>query len=103
MSAVFTPTRYKLSVEGYHRLGDAGILSEDSRVELLEGELIERGPIGGLHMVVVNRLTKLSFPVATDAGGQAGGQRAGSRVNERVRGSMLVTATVSSRRWPQKP
>lgn len=58
MSEVFTPTRYKLSVEDYHKLGDAGILNEDSRVELIEGELIEMAPIGGPHMAVVNRLTK---------------------------------------------
>jgi Uma2 family endonuclease len=41
MSTVFTPTHYKLSVEDYHKLGEAGILDEDSRVELIEGELIE--------------------------------------------------------------
>jgi len=59
MSAVFTPTRYKLSVEDYHKLGEVGILSDDSRVELIEGELIEMAPIGGPHMAVVNRLNKL--------------------------------------------
>ena len=59
MSAVFTPTRHKLSVEDYHKLGEAGILTEDSRVELLEGELIEMAPIGGPHMAVVNRLNRL--------------------------------------------
>jgi Uma2 family endonuclease len=59
MSAAFTPTRYKLSVDDYHKLGDAGILHEDSRVELIEGELIEMAPIGASHMHVVNRLTKL--------------------------------------------
>jgi Uma2 family endonuclease len=58
MSAVFTPTRHKLSVEDYHKLGEAGILTEDSRVELLEGELIEMAPIGVPHMAVVNRLTR---------------------------------------------
>lgn len=59
MSAAFTPTRYKLSVEDYHKLGDAGILNEDSRVELIEGELIQMAPIGVAHMGFVNRLTKL--------------------------------------------
>lgn len=59
MSAVFTPTRYKLSVEDYHKLGEVGILTEDSRVELIEGELIEMAPIGGVHMGVVNRLNRL--------------------------------------------
>ncbi|MGF1613973.1 MAG: Uma2 family endonuclease [Gammaproteobacteria bacterium] len=68
MSEVFTPTRYKLSVEDYHRLGDAGILNEDSRVELIEGELIEMAPIGGPHMAVVNRLTKLLVLAVGDLG-----------------------------------
>jgi hypothetical protein len=39
MNAVFTPTRHKFSVEDYHKLGEVGILTEDSRVELIEGEL----------------------------------------------------------------
>jgi Uma2 family endonuclease len=59
MSAVFTPTRYKLSIEDYHKLGEAGILNEDSRVELIEGELIEMAPIGVAHMRSVNRLNRL--------------------------------------------
>ena len=68
MSAVFTPTRYKLSVEDYHKLGEVGILTEDSRVELLEGELIEMAPIGGAHMAVVNRLTRLLVLAVGDLG-----------------------------------
>ena len=59
MSAVFTPTRYKLTVDDYHKLGEVGILNEDSRVELIEGELIEMAPIGGPHMGTVNRLNKM--------------------------------------------
>jgi len=68
MSAVFIPRRYKLSVEDYHRLGEAGILTEDSRVELIEGELIEMAPIGGPHMTVVNRLNKLLVLAVGDRG-----------------------------------
>ena len=59
MSAVFTPTRYKLSVEDYHKLGAAGVLTEDSRVELIEGELIEMAPIGPKHASVVDTLVAL--------------------------------------------
>lgn len=59
MSEVFTPARYKLSIEDYHKLGEAGILNEDSRVELIEGELIEMAPIGGTHLWVVNNLNDL--------------------------------------------
>ena len=57
MSATFAPTRHKLSVEDYHKLGDAGVLTEDSRVELVDGELIDMAPIGSLHASVVSTLS----------------------------------------------
>lgn len=59
MSDVYTPTRYKLTIEDFHKLGDVGILSEDSRVELIEGELIEMPPIKGPHLWCVTNLTHL--------------------------------------------
>ena len=68
MSAVFTPTRHKLSVDDYHKLGEAGILDEDSRVELIEGELIDMAPIGASHMLAVNRLTRLLVRAVGDLG-----------------------------------
>ena len=40
-------------------MGHAGILREDSRVELMEGELIDMAPIGSLHASVVTTLTEL--------------------------------------------
>ena len=61
MSAVSTPTRYKLSVEDYHKLGKAGVLTEDARVELIEGELIEMAPIGSRHTGTVSRLHDLLY------------------------------------------
>ena len=41
MSAIVEPTRHKLSVDAYERLFTAGVLPEDSRVELIEGDLID--------------------------------------------------------------
>ncbi len=41
--------RHRLTVNDYHRMGEAGILHEDSRVELIEGELIDMTPIGSGH------------------------------------------------------
>jgi Uma2 family endonuclease len=67
MSAAFTPSRYKLSIDDYHKLGDAGILDEDSRVELIEGDLIEMAPIGVAHMRCVNRLNRLLMHAVGDA------------------------------------
>ena len=43
---------YRFTVDEYHRLGEAGILGEDDRVELLNGDLITMAPIGGQHRTV---------------------------------------------------
>jgi Uma2 family endonuclease len=62
MSAVMTdspPTRFKLTVEQYHRMGEAGILGPHERVELIDGELIRMAPIGIMHMGLASRLTRL--------------------------------------------
>jgi Uma2 family endonuclease len=54
-----TVPRHLLTVDDYHRMGEAGILSEDDRVELIEGELVEMEPIGSEHAAAVNDLTRL--------------------------------------------
>ncbi len=53
------PTRRLFTIEDYHRMVDAGILEEDDRVELLDGEIIEMTPIGPRHSGLVLRLTRL--------------------------------------------
>lgn len=50
-------TRRKFTVEEYHLLARAGILKEDDRVELVEGEIVEMSPIGSRHAACVARLT----------------------------------------------
>ncbi|OOO03620.1 MAG: hypothetical protein USCGTAYLOR_00096 [Chromatiales bacterium USCg_Taylor] len=45
--------RHRLTVADYHRIGKAGILSEDDRVELIEGEMVDMAPIGSEHAAVV--------------------------------------------------
>jgi Uma2 family endonuclease len=50
---------YRFSIDEYHRMGEAGIFSEDDRVELLAGAIVEMSPIGPLHAGTVNRLTTL--------------------------------------------
>jgi Uma2 family endonuclease len=51
--------RRSFTVEEYYRMAEAGILSEDDRVELLEGEIVEMPPIGSRHASSVDRLTQL--------------------------------------------
>lgn len=47
---------------------DAGILSEDDRVELLDGEIVEMTPVGSRHVRVVNRLNMALAPLAAGQG-----------------------------------
>jgi Uma2 family endonuclease len=51
--------RRRFTVDDYHAMADAGILSEDDRVELIEGEILQMPPIGSPHAACVNRLTRL--------------------------------------------
>jgi Uma2 family endonuclease len=51
--------RHRFTVEQYERMGEAGIFSEDDRVELIEGEIVEMTPIGSRHAGAVNRLIEL--------------------------------------------
>lgn len=50
---------YRFTADEYHRLGEAGILDEDDRVELLNGDLVVREPVGGEHRTLVDSLTIL--------------------------------------------
>ncbi len=51
--------RRKFTVEQYHKMLESGILTEDDRVELIRGEVIEMSPIGTKHAACVNRLINL--------------------------------------------
>ncbi len=50
---------HRFTVDEYHRMGEAGIFSEDDQVELLAGDIVEMSPIGPLHAGTVSRLTAL--------------------------------------------
>ena len=51
--------RHHLSRRDYYRLGEAGILGVDDRVELLEGQLVDMSPIGPRHAIVTENLNEL--------------------------------------------
>ncbi len=54
-----TVLRYQFTVDDYARMREAGILGEDDRLELLDGEIYTMSPIGPLHVAIVNKLNKL--------------------------------------------
>jgi len=51
--------RRQFTVQDFHRMGEAGILPPDERVELIDGVVVEMTPIGSAHAGRVNRLTAL--------------------------------------------
>ena len=59
--------RRRFTVHDYHRMGEAGILHEDDRVELIEGEIVEMAAIGTGHFACVNQLNRLLVRGVGDA------------------------------------
>ena len=53
------PTRYRFTAEEYHLMGEAGIFTEDDRVELIEGDVIQMAPVGDPHINAVDRLNEV--------------------------------------------
>lgn len=53
------PLKKLFTVSEYHSMAETGILSEDSRFELIEGEIYRMAPIGSRHAGCVNRLNYL--------------------------------------------
>ena len=51
--------RRKFTVEEYHKMLESEILTENDRVELIRGEILEMSPIGTKHAACVNRLVNL--------------------------------------------
>ena len=47
------------TVAEYYRMAEAGILSEEDRVELLEGKIVNMSPVGSRHAACVRRLDAL--------------------------------------------
>ena len=55
-----TETKPRLfDVDEYYAMAEAGILTEDDRVELLDGEIVTMAPIGSLHASCVDMLTRI--------------------------------------------
>ena len=58
--------RRRFTVDDYYGMARAGILTEDDRVELIEGEILDMAAIGSRHAGVVNRLTRILVRQAGD-------------------------------------
>jgi Uma2 family endonuclease len=68
MGAELTLPRRTLSVEDYHRMGEAGLFRPEERLELINGDLITMAPIGWPHLQVV---TVVAQSFAMQAAGSA--------------------------------
>jgi len=51
--------KHCFSVSEYERMGQTGVLAEDVRVELIEGEIIEMSPVGSRHAACVDVLARI--------------------------------------------
>ena len=49
--------RHTFTTDEYHRMAETGILTEDDRVELINGEIIAMSPINSPHASVVDRIS----------------------------------------------
>ncbi len=60
------PLPHRFTVAEYHQMAVGGVFTEDDRVELIAGEVLEMTPIGARHAGCVNRLTRLLVGVLGD-------------------------------------
>lgn len=64
MTIVATPLRKHLTdIHEWQKLGEANIFSPESRLELIEGEILEMSPIGFKHSGHVARLINFFVPL----------------------------------------
>jgi Uma2 family endonuclease len=61
------PQKRRFTVEEFQRMGEAGIIAPDERVELIDGEIIQMTPIGPRHMEAVFALEDYLRPIVGPA------------------------------------
>lgn len=59
MNELMEQVRHRVTVADYYKMAEAGIFSEDDRVELINGEILDIAPTGSHHDSVVKMLTHL--------------------------------------------
>lgn len=60
------PQRRRFTVEEFQRMGEAGIIAPDERVELIDGEVYEMTPVGPRHIWSVIYLNKYLLKLVGD-------------------------------------
>ncbi len=50
---------YRFTIEDYLKMGEAGILLPEDRVELIDGQVVAMSPIGTWHVVSIMRLNRI--------------------------------------------
>ena len=60
---VVAPARRLFTIDDYYRMAGVGIIGDDDRVELLEGEIIAMPPIGPQHADKVGWLTTMIYRI----------------------------------------
>ena len=61
---MLTQTQHRFTVADYYRMAETGVLSQDARVELLDGKILDMMPIDPLHGGSVKRLNRLFSSLA---------------------------------------
>jgi Uma2 family endonuclease len=56
MNAVFTPQRFTFDVDQFRKMDAAGVFPPDTRLELVEGEIVTMAPPGNPHMFATDAL-----------------------------------------------
>ena len=57
MAVDVMPVRRRFTIKQYEKMVETGILAQDDRVELIDGEVVEMSPIGDPHVAIVMNLT----------------------------------------------
>ncbi len=60
-------TRRRFTVEEFYRLAEVGVLHEDDRIELIDGELIEMAAIGLAHAHAIVALDELANSMVVES------------------------------------
>ena len=61
-----TIAKRRFTADEYQRMGEAGILRREDRVELIDGEILAMTPIGSRHVACVNHATRALVRAAGD-------------------------------------